>query len=279
MIQLNKEYFESPYYFFLKEKEDKISLYYSFSNTLSEARKNDSKLDFGKKNKLPLKKKIDNIIKTKKHKNSKDLQRDIESFKNKIETNEFIDSDGSLSTSKIPILDPKVYDTWTTDQIVPSSRISNDPITRGYRVYYGESELKETDFSDAFGYDETKNMDGKKTFNFLKNKMGLDPIEAAERTKQFGKDYTGKRKNKAPKKIRNNPNFIDRMTLSETQRSQMIKMVEDILKKKKDKSDDLIKGETNISKFLETNIKSLKKLAEKEGISLNKLISILKKGE
>lgn len=279
MIRLNKEYFESPYYFFLKEKEDKISLYYSFSTTLSEARKNDSKVDFDKKSKLSLKKKIDNIIKGKKHKNTKELQKDIESFKNKIETNEFIDSDGSLATSKIPILDPKVYDTWTTDQVVPTSRISNDPITRGYRVYYGESELKETDFSDAFGYEETKDMDGKKTFNFLKNKMGLDPIEAAERTKQFGKDYTGKRKSKAPKKLRNNPNFIDRMTLSETQRSEMIKMVEDILKKKKDKSDDLIKGETNVSKFLETNIKSLKKLAEKEGISLNKLISILKKGE
>ncbi len=279
MIQLNKEYFDSPYYFFLKEKEDKISLYYSFSKTLSEARKKDFKIDFNKKSKISLKKKINDLLKSKKHKNSDELKKDIESFKNKTETNEFIDSDGSLSTSKIPILDPRVYDRWTTDQIVPTSRISNDPITRGYRVYYGESELKETDFSDAFGYEETKDMDGKKTFNFLKNKMGLDPIEAAERTKQFGKDYTGKRKEKAPPKIKNNPNFIDRMTLSEMQRTEMIKMVEDILKKKKDDNDNIINKESNISKFLEKNIKSLKKLAEKEGISLNKLVSILKKSE
>lgn len=279
MIQLNTEYFESPYYFFLKEKDNSIALYFSYSNTISEARKKDTKIDFNKKNKNLLKKKISNILKSKNHKNGEDLKKDIKTFKKKIETNEFIDSDGSLSTSRIPILDPKVYDTWTTDQVVPTGHITDDPITRGYRVYYGESELKETDFSDAFGYEETKNMDGKKTFNFLKDKMGLDPLEAAERTKQFGKDYTGKRKNKAPKKIRKNPNFIDRMTLSETQRNNMIKMVEDILKKKKDRGDEIIKNEDNVSKFIENNIKSLKKIAEKEGISINKLISMLKKSE
>jgi fructose-1,6-bisphosphatase len=39
-------------------------------------------------------------------------------------------------------------------------------VTRGYRTYYGESgedEISEVDLSGAFGYEETKNMDGKKT--------------------------------------------------------------------------------------------------------------------
>jgi hypothetical protein len=233
MIRINEEIFNTPYYFFLKEKENKISLYFSFSSTLNEARKKDEKIDFKKDKKGNVKKKISDILKKRNHKNMDDLKKDLGGFKKKIETNEFIDSDGTWSSSRIPILDPRLSPKKTTDQVVPSSHITNDPITRGYRVYYGESELKETNFSDAFGYEETKDMDGKKTFNFLKNKMGLDPIEAAERTKQFGKDYTGKRKKKAPKKIRKDPNFIDRMTLAEIQRQKMIKLIESAIKNKK----------------------------------------------
>ena len=38
MIEFNKEYFKKPFYFFLKENGDKISVYYSVSNTLNEAK-------------------------------------------------------------------------------------------------------------------------------------------------------------------------------------------------------------------------------------------------
>ena len=37
---------------------------------------------------------------------------------------------------------------------------------------------------DAFGYVETKDMDGKETFKFLVKKMGMTPDEAKKRTKQ-----------------------------------------------------------------------------------------------
>ena len=48
MIEFDKEYFKKPYYFFLKERGDKISLYYSVSNTLTEAKKKDEKIDLPK---------------------------------------------------------------------------------------------------------------------------------------------------------------------------------------------------------------------------------------
>ena len=60
-------------------------------------------------------------------------------------------------------------------------------------------------------------------------------------------------------------------------------MVEDILTKKSKKDGDVVKTDSNsnqtISKFLKRNLKSIKKLAEKEGISLDQLIKTLKYDE
>ena len=48
----------------------------------------------------------------------------------------------------------------------------------------------------------------------------------------------------------------------------------------KKKSDgDVSKKESKISKTLVNNVKSLKKLADKEGIELGELIKMIKKGE
>ena len=58
MIEANKEYFLSPYYFFITEKNDKISLYYSIANTLTESRKKDDVIDFDKKDLGKVKKKV-----------------------------------------------------------------------------------------------------------------------------------------------------------------------------------------------------------------------------
>jgi hypothetical protein len=44
-----KEYFSSPYYFFLKEGRNSIDLYFSVQGTLTEARKKDEKISFNKK--------------------------------------------------------------------------------------------------------------------------------------------------------------------------------------------------------------------------------------
>ena len=48
MVELNKEYFEKPYYFFLKDKGNKIGIYYSVSETLSESRKEDEFIEVDK---------------------------------------------------------------------------------------------------------------------------------------------------------------------------------------------------------------------------------------
>jgi hypothetical protein len=54
-------------------------------------------------------------------------------------------------------------------------------------------------------------------------------------------------------------------------------MLEDILMKSKDShNSDLNKKEIEASKILKKNLKSLKKQAEKEGISLSSLIKLLK---
>ena len=95
-----------------------------------------------------------------------------------------MNSDGSMSNSKIPILDPKLHPRKTMDQTISAARITNDPISRGYRTYYGESEVKEIDMSGAFGYEETENMAGEETFEFLVKDMGMEPDDAKNRTKQ-----------------------------------------------------------------------------------------------
>lgn len=283
MIELNKEYFLKPYYFFLTEKSNKLSLYYSIGETLNESKKNDDKIDFDKKNINKVKSGISSILKGKKLKTKENIKKYFEPIsKEKEEIEEFIDADGTLKNSSIPILDMGLTPHKTTDQTVVMGRMTNNPVTRGYRKYYGESTEKdeeivsEVDYSEAFGYEETKDMDGKETYHYLVKNMGMTPDEAKERTEQFGKDYTGKRTKNAPKKIRHKKGFIDRMTLSEIERQKMIKVVEDILVNKNKKSGEIGEKEGKVSKIITKNIESLKKMADKEGITINQLIKMLK---
>jgi len=374
MLKFNKEYFIDPYYFYLKNRGENFSLYYSVSNTISEARKKDERMDFDKKDFKDVESEIGKMVKSKKVKKTSDITKKLKDIKNKSkeEVSEFIDDDGTLSTSKVPIINNRLSPKKTLDQTVVATMQTNNPVTRGYRVYYGESKkgegdvikelspkeadklsnipkkkseiismieksslnnrqkekltsiiksidsqdlpfelisaskskegiirykgkkydldnnmlsfvrkmvdkvgLSEVNYSDAFGYEETKDMDGKETFEYLKKELGMDPIEAADRTKEFGKDYTGERTKKAPKKLRKDPNFIDRMTLAEIRRQKLIKMVEDILSKKGEDG-EIQRKENKVSKILIKNLQSIKKIAEKEGISLNQLIKILR---
>jgi ribosomal protein L22 len=74
-----------------------------------------------------------------------------------------------------------------------------------------------------------------------------------------------------------NKNFITRATLSEIQKQKAIKMVEDLLMKNKNSDNSEVgKKETEVSKILKKNISSLKKQAEKEGLSVSDLIKMLK---
>lgn len=282
MINFNKEYFSDNYYFFLKDRGDKISLYYSYADTLTESRKSDKKVDFDKKDTKKVKDIIKKVMNAKEKPSFKEVEKEIKSVKKSGEVSELVDEDGTMLGSRVPILNLTLTPRKTMDQTVAATRVTNDPITRGYRVYWGESEekdddvLSEVDFSDAFGYEETEDMDFKDSVKTLK-KMGVE--NPVERTEQFGKI-----KGVTPKKDRTGKRVLkqrlsEKETIEERQRREMVKMVEDILTKKSKDNGDVVGKDTTISKILVKNLESIKKIADKEGISINKLINILKKGE
>ena len=68
MISVDKEFYSSPYYFFLRNKGDKYSLYFSAEETLSEARKKDEVIHFDKKDGKKVKNYLEKITKEKKEK-------------------------------------------------------------------------------------------------------------------------------------------------------------------------------------------------------------------
>ena len=130
--------------------------------------------------------------------------------------------------------------------------------------------------SGAFGYEETKDLDGKETFDYYVDNLDMSPEEAVDRTKQQGKDPSGKKDEKS--KYKNDKNFIAKMTISEIQKQKMIKVVEDILmgKKKTDNSEVGKKdGSVEASSMIKRNIKSVLKQAEKEGLSKKDIIKLL----
>jgi hypothetical protein len=67
--------------------------------------------------------------------------------------------------------------------------------------------------------------------------------------------------------------------LEEERKEKMRKMVEDMVLGKKSKDTEINKKDSVMSKLLTKNLESIKKIAEKEGISLSELIKILKKSE
>jgi hypothetical protein len=272
MIKVDQEIFSSPYYFFLRDKGKEYNLYFSVEETLSEARKKDEMIKVPKNKVNHVKNYLEKLLKGKKKKSTKDVSGELE---------ELVNLDGALSNSKIPILDPKLHPKKTMDQTVAASRITNDPISRGYRTYYGESvdeEVNEIDMSGAFGYEETEDLDGKETFNYLVKNMEMEPDEANERTKQQGKDPSGKKDKNS--KYYKDKNFITRATLSEIQKMKAIKMVEDILMNKKNSDGSEVgkkesEEEKEIPSTIKKNIKSILKQAEKQGLSKKDIIKLL----
>ena len=276
MINFNTEYFGNNCYFYMKDRGDKISLYYNVAETLTESRKSDEKIEFDKKDEKKVKGLVSSAMKTKSKVSKKALDKKLKGIKSKKEIDELVDEDGSLLGSRIPYINKTLSPKKTTDQTVVMARTTNDPVTRGYRVYYGESEegtddvINEVDYSEAFGYEETKDMDYHDTVKTLK-KMGVD--NAVERAKQFGK---------LPKEEVEGGELRQRLsekeTLEERQHRLMKKMVEDILTKKTKDSSDVIKN-TGVSKILKKNLKAIKNIADKEGISINMLIKALKSSD
>ena len=275
MNNYRKEYFNNDCYFLIEGDGNDFVLTYSTYTTITESEKKDKKIKIKKENIKNVEEKIKKITKS----NKKVTKKEID---------ELVDYDGTFKTSKIPILNKRIYSPQpkTPEQIIAATSSPGYSITRGFRVYYGESEEKddnvvsEIDLSDAFGYEETKYKDFKDTVKTFK-KMGIeDPIERVDRAEQLGKI----RNQKVKKTRKGNKVLKQRLTekeITEEKRQRMIKMVEDILAKKKN-NDDIIKKDSSdegLSKILMKNLESIKNLAKKEGININKLINILKQGE
>ena len=276
MINFNTEYFGNNCYFYIKDRGDKISLYYNVAETLTESRKSDEKIEFDKKDEKKVKGVISAALKTKSKVSKKGLEKKLKSVKSKEEIDELVDEDGGLLGSRLPFINHALSPRKTTDQTVVMARTTNDPVTRGYRVYYGESEegtddvINEVDYSEAFGYEETKDMDYNDTVKTLEE-MGVENAE--ERADEFGKIRKAKKKNGILKQ-----RLAEKETLEERQHRLMKKMVEDILTKKSKDNSDIVKN-TGVSKILKKNLKSIKNIANKEGISINMLIKALKSSE
>ena len=95
MISVDTEFYSSPYYFLIRDKGDKYSLYFSAEETLTEARKKDEVIHFDKKKGKKVKNYLEKTVKDKKKKSTKTLKTDLE---------ELVNSDGAMSNSAIPIV-------------------------------------------------------------------------------------------------------------------------------------------------------------------------------
>ena len=267
-MEFSKEYFNKPYYFFLKEGKDDIYVYFNVSNTLTEARKKDEVVRFNKKHKKEVEKELSKIQKNGKLKTNKEVKNRLD--KKKDELDELVDFDGTFLSSKIPIFNPYLSPKGTTDQEVVMNRQTNNPVTRGYRVYWGESVdnekeevISEIEMDGAFGWKETENKDYKDTVKTLK-KMGVE--NPVERAKEFGKDPKidqSKKKKGSKMRIR----LQEKEALEQIQKEKMSKMVEDILFKDKDtKKGDLKKKRSKDNEFTNAFDELIKKLEKRKGV-------------
>jgi len=206
----------------------------------------------------------------------KKYEEKVKANKSKEEMEEIIDFDGTMNNSKIPILDPRVTNkgTNTMDKTVAMTRITQDPLMRGYRVYYGESLVREEDMENAFGYEETNDMNAEETIDYFIKELGFDKDDAEERAVEMGKDPD----------IPDNPelkdeeDFIDTMRLVEKKftKKDIIQMSEDLLVKKSEDKDIKKKTDDGVSPILLRNIKALKNQADVLGLSDEKLIRLIK---
>jgi hypothetical protein len=246
----------------MKDRGTHFDLYFSAENTLNEARDRDQMIKVPKEKVNLVKKYLKKLEKSEKKKSTSDMKNELE---------ELVTLDGSMANSKLPILDPRLHPKKTMDQTVPAARITNDPISRGYRVYYGES-IEEEDMSKAFGYEETSGKTPNQTIKIL-NKMGVDnPVERAE---EFGKDpkLDKKKKKGSDMRIR----ITEKEKIEKIQKNKMIKVVEDLLMRKKSSDSDINKKDSGseVSSTIKKNMKSLLRQAEREGISKKDLIKLL----
>lgn len=272
MITFGREYFSNNTYFFLKKKENEIDVYYSVNETIHEARQFDEVISLPSKKEKSILSLVEKVMKSKRKFTKDDLKKLIDKInpkeEEKEEIDELIDFDGSLLNSKIPIHDPKMSPTKTMDQTVFSTRQAGDPVMRGYRVYYGESVMREEDLTGAFGYDVVSG----DTYEDCVDKMKqMDVENPEERCQAFGK---------SPKLDEKGQERLTEKELKEVQRQKMIGMLEDLLVKKSEdteirKSKDVRKID-DLPIMVRKNLRNLLNLIEKNGISKSDIIKFIR---
>ena len=292
MIKLNEEYFQSPYYFYLKDKGDKISVYFAVENTITESRKNDEVIVVDKEVFNDIQKVINDILKSGKKLSKKYVHKLLDSkAKSKQqpdgEIGELVNPDGSMIGSSIPILNQRNLAKKTMDQTVRMTRANTWPFIR---VYYGESEesngepLVEIDQEGTFGNEETENLSTYSQASQAMKELGVDdPVERDERVKRLGFDPNLDKELKIEKKRGRCKKCFTKRRLVELSKEK----VDEILITKKNKDKDIVKkskeekedDDSVMSKLLIRNIEAIKRLADKENISIEKLVKHLKQGE
>ena len=293
MIKLNEEYFNSPYYFFCKDKGNKIAIYFSVSNTISESRKNDEVIVVDKEIFKDIQKIISNILNSGK-KLSKQYIHKLLSSKSKSnnksngEIGELVNPDGSIIGSNIPILNQRNLAKKTMDQTVKMARSNQFPY---FRWYWNESKennsdklLDETDQSETFGFEETEYVSTyDKADEIFKDELGVeDDMEREERVKRLGFDRNLDKQLRNEKKRGRCKNCFTKRRLSEFVKQNVDEMIFSKKSKEKEfvKKNKLDDSENSVmSRLLIRNIEAIKRLAEKENIKIEKLIKHLKQGE
>jgi hypothetical protein len=293
MIKLNEEYFNSPYYFFCKDKGNKIAIYFSVSNTISESRKNDEVIVVDKEIFKDIQKIISNILNSGK-KLSKQYIHKLLSSKSKSnnksngEIDELVNPDGSIIGSNIPILNQRNLAKKTMDQTVKMSRSNQFPY---FRWYWNESKennsdklLDEVDQSETFGFEETEYASTyDEADEIFKDELGVeDDIERDERVKRLGFEPLLDKQFRDNQRSGKCKNCFTKRRLSEFVKQNVDEMIFSKKSKEKEfvKKNKLDDSENSVmSRLLIRNIEAIKRLAEKENIKIEKLIKHLKQGE
>ena len=119
----------------------------------------------------------------------------------------------------------------------------------------------------------------------LDNKINVDTYEPVKGTYNIPQEYLSEDAVKQKKRGRCK-NCYTKRRLFELEKDKLDTLIDEIVLSKKSDSEDIVKkekfksdDETPIYKIIKKNLQSIKTIADKEDINLNKLIQILKKGE
>jgi thiol-disulfide isomerase/thioredoxin len=79
----------------------------------------------------------------------------------------------NVSATDLPF---ELFKLRNKNKIIVNGKVYNfkDEVNSFVKNIIEKESITEIDYSDAFGFEETKDMDGKKTFNYLKKNMGMN---------------------------------------------------------------------------------------------------------